>query len=117
MGHQKLNKLIVLFDNNRISIDGSIDSCSDDQEKRFQASNWNTITIDGHNFNEIDIALRKAKRSKKPTLISCKTLIGFGSPNRLVRPYHGSPLGKKESLVTKKTSTCQIKIFCSQTNF
>ena len=65
-GHQKLNKLIVLFDNNRISIDGSVDlTCSDDQEKRFRASNWNTIAIDGHNFNQIDIALRKAKTIKK----------------------------------------------------
>ncbi len=112
-GHQKLNKLIVLFDNNRISIDGSVDlTCSDDQEKRFRASNWNTIAIDGHNFNQIDIALRKAKESEKPTLISCKTLIGFGSPNKAgSESCHGSPLGKNESLLTKKNLNLSNKNF------
>ena len=105
-GHHRLNKLIVLFDNNKISIDGSVNlTCSDDQEKRFKASNWNTITINGHDFDEIDNALKKVKNSKKPTLISCKTLIGFGSPNKAgTESCHGSPLGINEVALTKKKS-------------
>ena len=112
-GHHRLNKLIVLFDNNKISIDGSVNlTCSDDQEKRFKASNWNTITINGHDFDEIDNALKKVKNSKKPTLISCKTLIGFGSPNKAgTESCHGSPLGINEVALTKKNLNWPHKSF------
>ena len=112
-GHHGLNKLIVLFDNNKISIDGSVNlTCSDDQEKRFKASNWNTITINGHDFDEIDNALKKVKNSKKPTLISCKTLIGFGSPNKAgTESCHGSPLGINEVALTKKNLNWPHKSF------
>ncbi len=112
-GHHGLNKLIVLFDDNKISIDGSVNlTCSDDQEKRFKASNWNTITINGHDFDEIDNALKKVKKSKKPTLISCKTLIGFGSPNKAgTESCHGSPLGIDEAVLTKKNLNWPHKSF------
>ncbi|WP_395463595.1 transketolase [Wolbachia endosymbiont of Cantharis cryptica] len=76
-GHLKLNKLIVLFDDNDISIDGATGlSCSDDVEKRFSAYGWNVAKIDGHNFNSISLAIEQAQRSKKPSLICCKTIIG-----------------------------------------
>ncbi len=103
-GHQKLKKLIVLFDDNKISIDGSTDiTCSDNQEKRFKASNWNTITSNGHDFNDINNAIKLAIKSTKPTLISCKTIIGYGSPNKSGKESsHGSPLGTDEAKATKK---------------
>ncbi len=103
-GHHKLNKLIVLFDDNKISIDGSTDiTCSDNQEKRFKASNWNTITINGHDYNDINNAIKIAYKSTKPTLISCKTIIGYGSPNKSGKESsHGAPLGKDEAKLTKE---------------
>ena len=103
-GHHKLNKLIVFFDDNNISIDGSTDlTCSDNQEKRFQASNWNTIRTNGHDYEEIDKAIKSALKSKKPTLISCKTIIGYGSPNKSGKESsHGSPLGEDEAKLTKE---------------
>ena len=77
-GHLQLNKLIVIFDDNGISIDGKTDlTTSDDQIKRFNASNWHTISIDGHNYDEINLALKEGTKSDKPTLIACKTIIGF----------------------------------------
>ncbi|MFL2660338.1 MAG: transketolase [Alphaproteobacteria bacterium] len=102
-GHHKLNKLIVLFDDNNISIDGPTNlTCSDDQIKRFEASNWNCIQINGHNLNQINNALKKASKSNKPTFISCKTIIGFGSPNKSGKETcHGSPLGEEEAKLTK----------------
>ncbi|WFW29994.1 MAG: transketolase [Wolbachia endosymbiont of Menacanthus eurysternus] len=76
-GHLKLNKLIALFDDNNISIDGTINlSCSDDIEKRFSAYGWNVNKIDGHNFNSISLAIKQAQKSDKPSLICCKTIIG-----------------------------------------
>ena len=73
-GHNNLNKLIVLFDDNQISIDGPTNlTCSDNQEKRFQASNWNTIKIDGHDFDQINNTLNTSLKSDKPSLILCKT--------------------------------------------
>ncbi|WP_065095069.1 transketolase family protein [Wolbachia endosymbiont of Nomada panzeri] len=76
-GHLKLNKLIALFDDNDISIDGATClSCSDDVEKRFLAYGWNVDKIDGHDFDAISFAIEQAKKSGKPTMICCKTIIG-----------------------------------------
>jgi len=97
-GHLKLNKLIVFWDNNNITIDGTVDkSSSVNQIKRFKAVGWNTIEIDGHNFCQIEKAIKKAQKSSKPTLIACKTKIGFGAPNKCgTSKCHGSPLGETE---------------------
>ncbi|MEM9277115.1 MAG: transketolase [Pseudomonadota bacterium] len=103
-GHLKLNKLIVLWDNNNISIDGPISmSDSTDQIARFKASGWNTLHIDGHNHDEIAEAIQKARESDKPTMISCKTTIGFGSPNKAgTAGAHGAPLGDEEITLTRE---------------
>lgn len=97
-GHLALNKLIVLWDDNNISIDGTLDmACSDDQAKRFEASGWNTIKVDGHDMDAISSAIAKAKQSDKPTMIACKTIIGFGAPNKQgTSATHGAPLGEEE---------------------
>lgn len=97
-GHWKLNKLIVLWDNNNITIDGSVDkSSSVNQVKRFEAAGWNVIEVDGHNQRKIAKAISAAQKSKSPTMIACKTKIGFGAPTKQgTSSCHGSPLGTKE---------------------
>jgi transketolase len=102
-GHLKLAKLIVMWDDNGISIDGALSiSDSVDQVKRFQACGWQTIRVDGHNEAEIDAAISKARKSSKPTLIACKTVIGWGAPKKAgSHKTHGEPLGAEEAAATK----------------
>ena len=104
-GHLKLKNLILLFDNNSISIDGPTSlAVSDDYKKRFNSYGWDYIEIDGHNEKQIFNAFKKAQKAKRPTTISCKTKIGYGSPNKSgTASAHGSPLGEEEiNLVRKK---------------
>ena len=104
-GHLKLKNLIVLFDNNKISIDGSTSlAVSDNYKKRFESYGWNFQEVNGHNEKQVSKAIKKSLNSKKPNLISCKTIIGYGSPNKSGKASsHGSPLGEKEiELVRKK---------------
>ena len=103
-GHLKLKNLILLFDNNSISIDGPTSlAVSENHEKRFNSYGWNYLKINGHNFSEISKALKKAQKSKKPVAISCKTTIGYGSPNKGGKASsHGSPLGEDEIKLVRK---------------
>ena len=104
-GHLKLKNLVMLFDNNSISIDGPTSlTVSDNFKKRFESYSWNYIEIDGHNEKQIFKALKKVQKAKKPTVISCKTKIGYGAPNKSgTASAHGSPLGEDEiNLVRKK---------------
>jgi len=102
-GHLRLNKLIVLFDDNEISIDGSTSlSCSDDQLARFKASGWSALRIDGHDPEAIAAAIEHARQSDRPSLIACRTIIGFGAPNRQgTEKAHGGPLGADEVAKTR----------------
>ena len=97
-GHLKLKNLIMLFDNNSISIDGPTSlTVSDNFKKRFESYGWEYVLIDGHNHKEVFKALKKVQSAKKPTVISCKTKIGYGSPNKSGKSSsHGSPLGVEE---------------------
>jgi len=112
-GHLKLNNLIMLFDNNSISIDGPTNlAVSDNFKKRFESYGWNYLLIDGHNEKEILYALKKSQISKKPTVISCKTKIGYGSPNKSGKASsHGSPLGEDEIKLVRKELKWKHKQF------
>ena len=103
-GHLKLNKLILLWDDNNVTIDGAVTvSDSTDQLARFRACNWNTDSIDGHDHDAIASAIEAAQKSDKPTIIACKTTIGFGSPNKAgTSKVHGAPLGEDEIAATRE---------------
>ncbi|MDC0078774.1 transketolase [Candidatus Pelagibacter sp.] len=112
-GHLKLKNLVMLFDNNSISIDGPTNlTVSDNFKKRFESYGWNYILIDGHNEKEIFKVLKKIQNAKKPTVISCKTKIGYGSPNKSGKSSaHGSPLGLDEIKLVKKALNWNYKPF------
>jgi transketolase len=100
-----LGKLIVFYDDNGISIDGEVDAWfRDDTNQRFQAYGWQTLTVDGHNPDEITTAIKEARaNTAQPTLIKCKTTIGFGSPNKAgTAATHGAPLGEDEVQATRE---------------
>jgi len=102
-GHLNLNKLTLIWDNNGITIDGKVSNAdSTDQLKRFEASGWNTIAIDGHDQAAVEKALSDARKSTRPLLIAAKTTIGFGAPTKAgTEKVHGSPLGKDELAAAK----------------
>ena len=103
-GHLKLNRLIVLWDDNGISIDGPLSIAdSVDQLKRFDAAGWATTRVDGHDPEAIAKAIEAAQKSDQPTLIACKTIIGYGAPNRAgTSKAHGEPLGGDELKAAKE---------------
>ena len=112
-GHLKLKNLVMLFDNNSISIDGPTNlAVSDNFKKRFEGYGWDYILINGHNEKEIFKALKKVQNAKKPTIISCKTKIGFGSPNKSGKASsHGSPLGIDEVKLVREVLNWKYKPF------
>ena len=112
-GHLKLKKLIVFFDDNGISIDGPVSlSNSENTINRFKAYQWNTLSINGHDQDQISKAISKAQNSNKPTLIACRTKIGFGSPNKQGKSsVHGSPLGLDEIELTRTKLKWNYKPF------
>ncbi|MCK5750732.1 MAG: transketolase, partial [Oricola sp.] len=112
-GHLKLSKLIVFWDNNGISIDGKVSLAdSTDQQARFEASGWETIAVDGHDPDEIAAAIERAQSSDAPTLIACRTTIGFGAPTKAgTSKVHGSPLGAEEIAGARKELGWDAKPF------
>ncbi|MDA9723153.1 transketolase [Candidatus Pelagibacter sp.] len=112
-GHLRLKNLVMLFDNNSISIDGPTSlAVSDNFKKRFESYGWSFIEIDGHNEKQIFNSLKKVQKAKKPTVISCKTKIGYGSPNKSGKASsHGSPLGEEEVQLTRKKLNWNYKPF------
>ncbi len=112
-GHLRLNKLIVFWDDNNITIDGNVSKTSStDQSARFRAMGWNTQTIDGRNYNEIRQAIEKAQKSDRPTLIACKTTIGYGAPTKSgTSKCHGSPLGEEETAAMRKNLNWPCEAF------
>ena len=103
-GHLKLDRLIVLFDDNGISIDGNVGlTTSIDQTTRFAASGWDVTRVDGHNPEEVATAIAAAKKTGTPSMIACKTVIGYGAPNKQgSASTHGAPLGTDEIAATRK---------------
>jgi transketolase len=112
-GHLKMKNLVMLFDNNSISIDGPTSlAVSDNYKKRFESYGWEYVLIDGHNEKEIFKALKKVQNAKKPTVISCKTKIGYGSPNKSGKSSsHGSPLGLEEIKLVRNNLNWDYKPF------
>ncbi len=112
-GHLKLNKLVLFWDDNNITIDGAVSlSDSTDQIARFQAVHWNTIRVDGHDPDQIAAAIEEAHKSDRPTFIACKTTIGFGAPNKQgTHKVHGSPLGAEEIAATRKALNWETPAF------
>ncbi|MFN7101300.1 MAG: transketolase [Pseudorhizobium sp.] len=112
-GHLKLSKLVVFWDNNSITIDGAVSlSDSTDQIARFKAANWNTIAVDGHDPDAIAAAIEASHLSEKPTLIACKTIIGFGAPNKQgTHKVHGNPLGAEEIAAARKAAEWDAEAF------
>ena len=104
-GHNKLGKLIMLYDSNNITIDGPTHiSFTEDTKKRFEAYGWQVLEIDGHDYDQINAAIAEAKKEKsKPSIIICKTIIGFGSPNRAgTSKAHGEPFPAEEIELMKE---------------
>lgn len=103
-GHLRLNKLIVLFDDNDITIDGPTSlSVSDDQGARFAASGWATDSVDGHDAAAVSAAIARAKTNDRPTMIACKTTIGYGAPSKAgTASAHGAKLGDEEIAATRE---------------
>ncbi|MCL6651531.1 transketolase [Agrobacterium rubi] len=112
-GHLKLNKLVLFWDNNNITIDGEVGlSDSTDQIARFKAVHWNTIEIDGHDPEAIANAIEAAHASDRPTFIACKTIIGFGAPNKQgTHKVHGNPLGAEEIAAARKSLNWEAEPF------
>jgi transketolase len=112
-GHLKLNKLVLFWDNNNITIDGEVGlSDSTDQVARFKAVHWNTIEIDGHDPDAIAAAIEAAQKSDRPTFIACKTVIGFGAPNKQgTHKVHGNPLGAEEIAAARKHLNWEAEAF------
>ena len=112
-GHLKLKNLVVFFDNNKISIDGSTAlAVSDNYKKRFESYGWNFQEVNGHNEKQISKAIKKTLKSKKPSLISCKTIIGYGSPNKSGKASsHGAALGDEEVALVRKRLKWKYKPF------
>jgi transketolase len=102
-GHLGLGHLIVLWDDNKITIDGDTDlSTSTDQAARFAASGWHCLAVDGHNATEIADAIAEARRDPRPSLIACRTVIGYGAPNKQgSHDVHGAPLGDAEIVAAR----------------
>ncbi len=104
-GHLKLNNVILIYDYNRISLDGPLsESCSEDVKMRYKAYGWDVVEINGHDFEDIHATLSAAKENqKKPTLVIANTIIGKGSPSKAgTHKVHGAPLGAEEVAATKK---------------
>lgn len=112
-GLWNLKNLVVLWDNNQITIDGKTDIATQtDMQVRFMANGWNVLSCDGHDFDSIEKALTFAQRSKKPVLIDCKTTIGFGAPNKAGKScVHGAPLGAEELQALKQNLNWDLPPF------
>ena len=103
-GHLKLSKMVLLWDDNSICIDGATDmTTSEDMQGRFEAANWHVQSVDGHDPEAVEAAIAEANASEQPSLIACKTIIGFGSPNKQgTSATHGAPLGDAEITLTRE---------------
>lgn len=113
-GHLRLNRLVVLFDDNAISIDGPTTlSTSTDQRARFEASGWHCLAVDGHDMAAVSAAVAAARTSDRPSMIACRTLIGYGAPTKQgTNGVHGSPLGPAELAAAKEALDWPYGDFC-----